>query len=248
MHVGSPMSSVRAVCMPASLSEVTAAEDVCRASPSSVPQPSCRKLVCQLTRQRRILLQLFSKSLAAMTVTVTGDPGELERLAHKVMPCVRAAALPECRPKNTKRGSTRRTFATRRHVPANAHKLSLSSSCSAESLPVIPQVAGGYRRPLPNRWPRELAQLLTECMAQDAWARPGAEEVRGQCLAGCGKAPTARHRIQMLEHVQVFLRSYCDMHTGYVLVRRGLCRATSSEHWACAARVSCWPMANIDLL
>ena len=46
---------------------------------------------------------------------------------------------------------------------------------------VPPQVAGGFRRPLPERWPLELRQLLTECMAQDARDRPSAEEVR-PCL------------------------------------------------------------------
>ena len=39
------------------------------------------------------------------------------------------------------------------------------------------QVAEGYRRPLPEHWPPALAELVTECMAQDPGDRPSAAQV-----------------------------------------------------------------------
>ncbi len=42
------------------------------------------------------------------------------------------------------------------------------------------QVAEGYRRPLPEHWPPQLAELVTECMAQDPRDRPSAAQVMPQ--------------------------------------------------------------------
>ena len=43
--------------------------------------------------------------------------------------------------------------------------------------PVHSQVAEGFRRPLPAQWPPALAELVTECMAQEPNDRPSAAQV-----------------------------------------------------------------------
>lgn len=41
----------------------------------------------------------------------------------------------------------------------------------------IAQVAGGYRRPLPNFLPEQLRELISECWAQDMRQRPSMAQV-----------------------------------------------------------------------
>ena len=51
------------------------------------------------------------------------------------------------------------------------------------------QVARGYRRPCPQNWPPELAQLIMDCWAQDCDLRPPAAQARA--VGSLWRAPGA---------------------------------------------------------
>ena len=67
-------------------------------------------------------------------------------------------------------------------MAASARNKSARCACSPATLLItrytLLQVAEGYRRPLPEHWPQQLAELVTECMAQEPRDRPTAAQVR----------------------------------------------------------------------
>lgn len=55
------------------------------------------------------------------------------------------------------------------------------------------QVAGGYRRPLPDFIPEPLRQLISECWAQDAKDRPAITDVMDRLTAYRNAQQTLRN-------------------------------------------------------
>ena len=45
------------------------------------------------------------------------------------------------------------------------------------SCPAVIQVAGGYRQPLPHRWPRDLCDIISDCWEARASDRPPMKDV-----------------------------------------------------------------------
>lgn len=42
---------------------------------------------------------------------------------------------------------------------------------------LVRQVAGGFRQPLPHRWPRDLCDIISDCWREQASERPPMKDI-----------------------------------------------------------------------
>ena len=164
-----------------------------------------------------VLYEIFTKTITAATVIVMGTPHECSDYAYKVwldmsssqVACYGCWPTLHCRESHaiaahaiSRASNAHASLTCTDHVPlADSQRLQCASRLYSSG-PQAParapsnrcpctflQVARGYRRPCPQNWPSELAQLIMDCWAQDCDLRPPAAQARA--VGSLRRAPSA---------------------------------------------------------